>query len=118
MTCWSIPQQGFNNASVGTGNQAAGGTVDFGEVRSSHACQIVINEGTAGATQVYLNGSLDGENFYSLTPVPYYTGDGASGVKTGLLAATGAARYVQAYANQLTEWGGCTGLTTLHASSD
>lgn len=114
---WTSPAKGFDDASVATGATATSAVVDLRGIYDNHACQIFLDEGTAGATQVYLLGSLDNVNFYTLTPTPYYTGDGATGQHTVLLTATGAARWVKAFANQLTEWGGVTSLTTWHAAT-
>lgn len=96
-----------------------GDSVNLGGVRTEHAVEVVVNLTSGGATpNVYLEGSLDGVNWYSVNnppSAPIYQVPGSSpvGVYIVLATVTGQpALYVRATSN-----GSGGDVTTTHTSS-
>jgi hypothetical protein len=114
---WTIPETSLNGAAV----TANGTVIDLEEVKADHAIEVVVNLTAANAQpQIWLLGSLDGTNYYSLnTPAgnPIYTVPPSSpaGTYIVMVLVTGQpARYIQATADGPS---GCATVTTTHTSS-
>jgi len=114
---WTIPAASLNSASV----PSDGSAIDLGNVRSSHGIEVVLDLTTANDTpQVWLEGSLDGVNWYSMnTPagMPIYQVPSSQSAGTYIvlvMVANQPAQYVRATSDGPS---GCATVTTLHTAT-
>jgi len=98
MTEWTIPVKSLDAVDVNGTGGAAGSTIDLGEVMSRHGCQVAIIL-ASGQSEAFLNGSLDGTEWFNLDT--YITPNGApGGTYTARLGSDVPCRYIQGSAYQ------------------
>jgi hypothetical protein len=119
MDGWTIPAKSINAVALSSSTEEIGATIDFHEVKATHACEAVVTATAAGdQCDVHLEGSLDGTNFYVLATAGIPAGGAAGpGTVSVLLAGPGAARYVRTTVPGGGSIAGTPTLTTLLTSS-
>jgi hypothetical protein len=97
MTNWGIPIVPLSEGSVSSGPAVTGDVIDFGEIRDMHAATFTVTDFSgSGTIAADLNGSLDGESWYTLANIP--GGISGNGVVFNATTNPAPARYVQAFA--------------------
>ncbi len=117
---WTVPAKSLDGASLTMpGAAVIGAEIDLGQIMSAHGGQVITHV-SGGIVLVYIQFSIDGENWWN--PVggnqPIYgAGTGAPlGDSSGGFAVSGATRYVRAFADTSESDTPASTVTTWHTA--